>query len=246
MEYSEFYKRMDDLSDRADRRGVVTKTAFLTPAELSMVKQYYSGDRLLLTGGQPDCERQMAFFLPDYLDAEQFDPNDYIGAVQINAHFGTPSHRDYLGAILGLGIRRDALGDIRIIEDTAYLFCLPSVLSLLLEELDKVGRIGVTLSPVPLADVPAPFVKVKVRTFTVKSLRLDAVAGSMFGLSRTSAAELIRMGAAKLNDLPCEHIDAAVKEGDTISLRGHGKGRIKTVGERSKKDRLFIETEVFL
>ncbi len=246
MEYSEFYKRIDDLSDRADRRGVVTKTAFLTPAEQSMVKQYYRGDRLLLTGGQPDCERQMAFFLPDYLDAEQFDPNDYIGAVQINAHFGTPSHRDYLGAILGLGIRRDALGDIRIIEDTAYLFCLPSVLPLLLEELDKVGRIGVTLSPVPLADVPAPVVKVKVRTFTVKSLRLDAVAGSMFGLSRTSAAELIRMGAAKLNDLPNEHIDAAVKEGDTISLRGHGKGRIKAVGARSKKDRLFIETEVFL
>ena len=246
MEYSEFYRRIDDLADRADRRGLVTKTAFLTPAEQSLLRQYYHGDRLFLFGGQPDCERQIAFFLPAYLEAEDFDPAEYIAAVRIEAHFGTPGHRDYMGAALGLGIKREALGDLRIIGDTAFAFCLPAVQPVLLDELTKVGRLGVSTEAIELSAVPAPVVKVKARTFTVKSLRLDAVAGSMFGLSRTAAVELIRMGAAKLNDLPCEKPDAPVKEGDTISLRGHGKGRLAAIGARSKKDRIFLETEVYL
>lgn len=246
MDYSEFYKRIDDLADRADRRDIVTKTGFLTPAEQALLHQYYHGDNLLLSGGGAGCERQMAFFLPAYLEPTDLDVSEHIRAVRLEAHFGLPGHRDYLGAVLGLGIRREAVGDVRILGEKAYVFCVPSVEPLLLEELNKVGRVGVSASVCPLDEVPELVQAVKVRTFTVKSLRLDAVAGSMFGLSRTAAAELIRMGAAKLNDLPCERTDAPVKEGDTISLRGHGKGRLKAVGARSKKDRLFIETEVYL
>lgn len=246
MEYSSFYKRIDDLRDRADRRGVLTKTAFLTPAEQAILRQYVKSDRLLTDGGQPDCERKAAFFLPDWMEPASFDASEQIAAVRITAHFGTPTHREYLGSILGLGIVREAIGDIRILGDTAYVFCLPSVQPLLTDELRRVGRVSVTVCPCALADVPSPEVRVKTRTFTVKSLRLDAVAAGMFGLSRTTAAELIRIGAAKQNDLVCEHPDAPVQEGDTLSLRGHGKGRLKTVGDRSKKDRIFLETEVLL
>ena len=116
----------------------------------------------------------------------------------------------------------------------------------LLLDLDRVGRYTVKAEACPLSDVPPEEYKIETLTFTVQSLRLDAVAGSMFGLSRTVAVELIRMGAAKLNDLPCEKPDAPVKEGDTISLRGHGKGRLAAIGARSKKDRIFLETEVYL
>ena len=150
------------------------------------------------------------------------------------------------GAALGLGIQREWLGDFRIDGDTAYIFCLPSVEKLLLDELTKVGRFGVTTAACPLSDVPAPDKKVKTLSFTVKSLRLDAVAASMFGLSRTSAADLIRMGAASLNYSECLRPDAPVKEGDVISLRGRGKGAVTAIGGRSRKDRLFVEAEVFL
>ena len=200
----------------------------------------------MLTGGQAGCERQAAFFLPEHMAAEDFDPAEHIRAVKLQAHFGAPGHRDYLGAALGLGITRESLGDIRIFDDVAYLFCLPTVEPLLLEELKKVGRISVTPSPCPLAEVPAPLIQVKTLSFTVKSLRLDAILGGMFGLSRTAAAEQIRMGLASLNYAPCERTDAAVKEGDVISLRGRGKGCLKAVGGRSKKDRLFVEAEVYL
>ena len=68
MENSEFYKRIDDLADRADRRGIVTRTAFLTPAEVYALHQYHRGGGLVLTGGQTGCERQVAFFLPAFLE----------------------------------------------------------------------------------------------------------------------------------------------------------------------------------
>ncbi len=246
MENSEFLKRIDDLSDRADRRGVLTKTAFLTAAEQAQLRQYYRGDRLLLSGGQPDCERQIAFFLPAYLEPDELDLSEHIRAVRIEAHFGVPGHRDYLGAILGLGVRREALGDLRIFDATAYVFCLPAVQTLLLDELNKVGRFGVTVTDVALSGVPAPIIRVKTHTCTVKSLRLDAVAAAIFGMSRTSAADMVCMGAAKLNDLPCERTDAPIKEGDVISLRGHGKGRLNSIGAHSKKDRIFIETELYI
>jgi RNA-binding protein YlmH len=151
-----------------------------------------------------------------------------------------------MGAALGLGIKREWLGDIRLVEDGAYLFCLPSVERLLLEELDKVGRVGVKARPCPLSDIPPLERKVKKVTFTVKSLRLDAVAGSMFGLSRTAAADLIRMGAATVNYEPCLHVDAPVKEGDVISLRGHGKGVLVQEGGKSRKDRQFMEAEIYI
>ena len=249
MENEELLKRAEDLASRAERRGVVTMTGFLTPAEQYALRPWVSAVRdvnVILTGGQEGCERQAMFFLPDWMDPADFDPAEHIRAVRITAHFGTPGHRDYLGAALGLGIQREWLGDIRIDGETAYILCLPSVERLLLDELKKVGRFGVTACSVPLSGVPLPERTVKRLTFTVKSLRLDAVVGSMFGLSRTAAAELIRMGAASLNYAPCDRVDASVKEGDVLSLRGNGKGTVASVGGRSRKDRLFVEAEIWL
>lgn len=249
MAQSEFLKRIEDLADRCERQSAVTATGFLTPAEQYELKPWAErrGDvTLFLSGGQDGCERQRAFFLPFWLEPDDFDVSEYIHALRIDAYFGKPEHRDYMGAALGLGIQREWLGDFRIDGETAYVFCLPSVEGLLLDELTKVGRVGVKTKAIPLSGVPAPERKVKRLTFTVKSPRLDAVAGSMFGLSRTAAAELIRMGAASLNYAVCDKVDAPVKEGDVISLRGHGKGSIVSEGSRSRKDRLFLETEVYI
>ncbi len=246
MDTNEFYKRIDDLSGRAQRRGVVTRTAFLTPAEQYALRAYHGGEDMLLTGGQPACERQVAFFLPEFMAQEELDISEHIRAVRIEAHFGAPGHRDYLGAILGLGIGRESLGDIRIEGSVAHVFCLSSVEPLLRAELKMVGRCGVRVTACAVSDVPVPILRVKALSFTVKSLRLDAVTGSLFGLSRTAAAERIRMGLVSLNYSVCEKTDATVAAGDVISLRGQGKGRLTAVGGRSKKDRLFVEAEVYL
>jgi len=246
MENQEFIKRIADLADRCERTGSVTYTGFLTPAEQYALKALHiPGEVTLhLTGGGQGCERQIAFFLPWYLEPEDFDPAEYIRAVKLTACFGEPGHRDYMGAALGLGIKREWIGDIRVMGPDCYIFCLPSVEPVLLEELNKVGRHGVKAAALPLLAVPAPEKNVKTVTFTVKSLRLDAVTGAMFGLSRTAAAELIRMGAASLNYTECDKVDAPVKEGDVISLRGHGKGTLAEQGGKSRKDRIFLTAEI--
>ena len=166
-------------------------------------------------------------------------------AVKLQGCFGTPGHRDYLGAILALGIRREWIGDILVTGDCAYVFCLPSVESTLLG-LDRAGRITVKAAPVSLSEVPRIEKKVKEQTFTVKSLRLDAVTGELFGLSRTKAAEMIRLGAVSLNYAECLKPDAEIREGDVLSVKGKGKGRVAEVCGRSKKDRIFLHTERYL
>lgn len=241
-------KRILDLADRCERKSCVTAGSFMSPAECYEIQRLSAlkGRSFIVSGGAEGCERCAVFFLPEWMSEDMFELSDYISAVRIKSFFGAPGHRDYLGAVLGLGIERDRVGDIIVDGETAWLFCANSVVSLILSELDKVGRYSVKPEQIALADVPRSEKKVRRLSFTVKSLRLDAVTADMFGISRTSAAEFIRLGAVSLNYAVCEKADAPVREGDIISVRGKGKGSIAEVGGRSRKDRLFITAEIYI
>lgn len=246
MENSELIKRAEDLRERSERTGSVTMTGFLTPAESYEIEKWseHAADcRLVLSGGREACERKLAFFLPEYMEKEWFDPAEYIKGIAITAHFGTPGHRDYMGALLGMGIGREWLGDIWVEENRAYIFCLPSVQRHLLS-IDKVGRCGVTAEETELDKIPEPERKVKQKSFSVMSMRLDAVAGGMFDLSRTESAKQIRLGNVSINYNVSDKTDLIVKEGDIVSLRGAGKGTVTGTGGTSRKGRLFVYAEI--
>ncbi len=247
MEHEALLKRIDDLFRRCEKANILTATTFLTPAEQAAVVSYVnrlSGCQMLLHGGRPDCERRVAFFLPDWLEAADFEPGEAIAALRIDAYYGTPGHRDYLGALLGLGVRREWVGDIRVDGQTAWVFCLPSVAEQL-AGLEQAGRVSVKAAMVPLSEVPEPERKRKEVKFTVQSPRFDAVLGESFRLSRTQAAKLIAAGAASLNYLPCLKNDAPISEGDVISLKGHGKATVAEIGGKSRKDRLFVRVQLW-
>ena len=142
-ELAALLRRAQDLADRCDRAGVPTSTTFLTPAQRCALAQWaprHSAVQPVFSGGYPDAERQVAFFLPDWMDEPPIE--ETLRAVQIKPGFGTPGHRDYLGAILGLGVSRPWLGDVLVTEDGAYVLCLPSVAVTLLDQLTQVGRTG--------------------------------------------------------------------------------------------------------
>jgi len=244
MEMNDLLRRAEDLADRCERSSAVTATPFLTPAEQMELRRWTDRREvtLVFSGGGEDCERQCAFFLPYYLTPEEFDPGEHIACAAFQSFFGQPGHRDYLGAALALGIRREWLGDIRVRGDRAWIFSLPSVEPLLLA-MGRVGRITVKVTDCPLPQVPPEEARREIHTFTVASLRLDAVTGGLFHLSRTAAAEQIRLGLVQLNYEPCLRADAEIREGDVISLRGKGKGTVTEIGGRSKKDRLFVTAE---
>lgn len=247
MEHDEILRRAEDLYRRCEKTSGVTHTAFLTPGEqlaLSTWAKTQPDCNMLFFGGHPDCERRAAFFLPFYMTENEFEPEEYINALSVKAHFGQPTHRDYMGAVMGLGIKREFLGDIWVSGENASIFLLKSVARHVSDGLDKVGRCGMKVTEVPLDAVPAPERKVKEVSFSVKSMRFDAVLAGMFGLSRTSAVSLIAEGAASLNYSECLKNDAAVSAGDVISLRGHGKGTVCSSGGVSRKGRLFVKAEI--
>lgn len=248
MENDELIKRAEDLLRRSDKTSTVTHTAFLTPAEQAAIEKWarYAPDCIMiLRGGHPDCERRAAFFLPYYMEAESFDESEYISALKAETRFGAPTHRDYMGAVLALGIKREWLGDIWISGESAVIFLMQSVERHVLDGLEKVGRFGVKLSPAPLDTLEAPERHFKRVSFSVKSLRFDAVLSDMFGISRTAAVEHIAREEASLNYEICRKNDAAVAEGDVISLRGRGKGKIVSAGGTSRRGRIFVEAEIY-
>lgn len=247
MEHDELLRRVDDLYRRCEKANIVTSTTFLTPAEQAAAGQYLRrlpGCRCLFFGGQANSERKLLFFLPEWMDEADFEPAAYIRALRIEAFFGTPGHRDYLGALLGLGVRREWVGDLRVEGQTAWVFCLPSVAEQL-ASLEQAGRVSVKAALVPLSAVPISERKRRELRFTVQSLRFDAVLGETFRLSRAQAVKLIALGAASLNYLPCLKNDAPVAEGDVISLKGHGKASVAEIAGQSRKGRLFITMELW-
>lgn len=246
MENSELIKRAEDLAARCDKSGLVTHTGFLSPAERYEMEQWAkrSGTEIYFFGGNAECERTAAFFLPYYMERESLDVSEYIRAIKLTAHFGAPGHRDYMGALLGMGIGREWLGDIWVQENEAYVFCQPSVLRHLLS-IDKVGRYGVTAEELPLGAVPAPKREVKSLSFSVMSPRLDAVVAGMFKLSRTEAAKHIAAGNVSVNYSQCLKTDLNLREGDVVSLRGAGKAKLTGTGGTSRKGRLFVYADVY-
>ncbi len=143
MENNELLRRAEDLCSRAERSGTVTHSGFLTPAERVQVeawaRQQGSGCRPVFFGGRPECERQAVFFLPEYLEPEDLDTGETICAMHLTAAFGSPGHRDYMGAILGMGVGREWVGDIWVKDQEAWVFCMKSVLRHLLRGCPPTG-----------------------------------------------------------------------------------------------------------
>lgn len=244
---SELIRRICDLSERSEKTSTITHSSFLTPAEQYEVDLWlkYKGTRFVWNGGYPDAERKIVFFYSGW-DEGDIQPEQYISCVKITVGFGTPSHRDYLGSILGLGLRREWIGDIIISDNTAYIMCLTPADVTVINELTHVSRYGVKCDNIPLISVPVPERVVKHLSFTVQSRRFDAIVGCIFGISRSRAVKLISGGQATLNYKECDKNDAYVEDGDVISVRGLGKAVLIGQSGQNRKGRLFLSAERYL
>ena len=242
-----FLRRAEELWRRSGDLYTVTHTGFLTPAEQFALEGLpHLRDSLLLHGGGTDCERRAAFFLPEYLSSDDFDPGDYIAAIGLICRFGAPGHRDVLGSLLALGIERWTVGDIYTAGEAAWFFCLPVAAAHIQRELTHIGRNGVQVEAVSLDTVPVPTRARALLSFTVSSLRLDAILAGTFGLSRGQAVEQIEAGLVSLNYAVCQKSTVLLTPGDVFSLRGSGKATLAELGGHSKKGRLFVGVEKYV
>ena len=225
------------------RRNIPSNTCFLSPRELEMTR-YLFGDvpGLYSFGGYEDAERKMLIHLPDYLEESSL-MEDSSPVICLHAQFyegDSPSHRDFLGALMGAGIARETLGDICVGPGFCDFFVTAEIAPYLLQNFTSAGRTKLHLTQIPLdkASIPQPETK-QIRD-TLASLRLDSVIASGFRVSRSLAAQYVTQGKAAIDGLTCEKPDKAVAEGAKISVRGLGKIRLTTIGNRTKKDRISV------
>lgn len=196
-------------------------------------------------GGYEDAERTICLFLPDYAQIEDSSPLAVVRA-ETAPDAKKLTHRDYLGSLMGLGIRREKIGDILTHETGADIIVMEEIADFLLYNYGQAGRTPLKVTRVPLAELRVPEQKSLLQKDTVASLRLDNVLSSAFCLSRAKAAEAIRAGLVFVNSAPAEKPDLQVKEGDKLVLRGKGKAFLREVGGKTRKERIFIRTERYL
>ncbi len=248
METTELFPRLRDLHKRCSNKNIITNTFFLTPREQLEALEFCRrelGCSPFFFGGYPEAERRMAFFLPDWQEEESFDPSPYLKAIEAKTPFAALSHRDFLGSLMGMGIERECVGDILVRGDAAWFFLTPAITPHVLDSMVHVGREGVSLSEIDFEALPRFEQDLEEITFTVQSLRIDAVVSGIFRVSRSSVQDLVMRGDVTLNYFPCLDKDAPVQEGDMISLRHHGKARVLSADGKSKKGRTFVTAGLF-
>lgn len=227
-------------------RNILACSGFLSPREQQMAQYLFgNAEGLRFWGGFENAQRKMLIYLPDYL--EEIPEDEPILCLKASFYTGDSlSHRDFLGALMGFGIDRACVGDICVEEGICHFFVSADIAPHLLRDFDKAGRIALHLSTVPLSQFSPPAEKTELLSDTVPSLRLDCILSSGFRISRSLADTFIRSGKAAIDGLPCEKPDRAVSQGASISVRGLGKIRLAEIGNRSKKDRIFIKIEKFV
>ena len=225
------------------RRNIPANTCFLSPREQEMAR-FLFGEQpgLQFFGGYEDAERKMLIFLPEYLDEACLYEEDSPIVCLRASYFeeDTLSHRDFLGALMGAGIAREAVGDICVSKGCCDFFVTAEIADYAEQNFLSAGRTRVHMAKIQLRDASIPEPEVKEIRDTVASLRLDSVISSGFRIGRSLAAQHICAGKAAIDGLPCEKPDKTVAEGMKISVRGLGKIKLASVNGHTKKDRISI------
>ena len=225
------------------RKNIPANTGFLSLRELEMTRYLFGNlEGLYAFGGYDGAERQMLIYLPDYLDETALMEDDSpLTCLRATFYQGdSPSHRDFLGALMGAGIARETVGDICVSKGSCDFFVTAEIAPYILQHFTGAGRTKLHLEAIALQDVQVPEPEVKQIKDTLASLRLDTVISSGFRVGRSQAAQYVTSGRVSIDGLPCEKPDKAVEEGAKISVRGLGKIKLLTVNGQTKKSRISV------
>lgn len=231
-----------DLADLVNRYHQPQYTDFYDPYHAGLIISSLSRLSSITCeadGGYPGAERQRVVICPDYIEPEDAGG---LGFFAVEGGFGNarPSHRDFLGSLLGLGLKRGKLGDILVNPGGAQVVVDAGIAGFIKNNLLKVSRWEVTVREITREELILPERKFKEINSTVASMRLDAVAAAGYGVSRSKMVAEIASEKVHLNWQPCRDSSRPVKEGDVISIKGRGRLEVSMVKGVSRGGRIFV------
>lgn len=232
--------RIRDMIRQYEKRGALIVSPFMDPAAAREAAEAATRCRSCLLGGYAEAERRALFLIPYDMAEDEIDESEYFAAVRVETPYEEMTHRDFLGSVLALGIKRERIGDILVSGSEALIVAEKKLAPYIAGELTRVGRAAARAAEVPLASLVPPEKKEKHIAATVAAPRLDAVAAAAFQLSRSRMGALIDAGAVSLNWRQTLKRGAEVSEGDVISIRHMGRAKVESFGGRSRKDRQFL------
>lgn len=238
-ENEQLLARLREGAQMTAHTGMTRYTCFLDPALAQQARMMAREARVQIDfwGGYEGAERIVARF-SDFEDDGEW-PVVCLRARR-NTRFASPiTHRDVLGAAMGLGLKRERIGDILVSDTDVFLFTLEENAPYIEANLESAGREKLRFERAEGA-LALPEPKGREVRDTVASLRLDAVIGAAFSLSRAQAQEAIRAGKVRLDHVEELRTDAQVNEGAMLSMRGAGRAKLTQVGSLTRKGRVGI------
>ena len=242
--------RLNELAARSFKNNQFTFTHFLSVAELG---EYYNNEKELcyahpqIFGGCDGAERCIIRFgNPEELGYEEEFPISFIVISPLLDKFSDDlSHRDFLGAIMNLGIERDMLGDIFVKENKAYVICHETMVEYISNSLSKVKHTAVkTIVSNDVAKIVKPTLLRK--NIQVSNHRIDAVISKTYNISRNDSLDLFRKGFVYLNGRECTENAKVLITGDVISVRGYGKMIFSEINNINKKGKENCTVDIYM
>ena len=243
-------KRLAELAEKSYRNNQYVFTNFLNMSEMNAfyeMRKEISYIPFTAFGGTDACERLMIRFGSEELFGyEEPFPISCIKAEPLIEKFADNfSHRDFLGAIMNLGIEREVVGDIAIKGKTAYIFCTEKIAPYIVENLVQVKHTSMRTEILEYApDILKP--ALEKREVTAASERIDGVLGKLCNLSRSQSILAFREKKVYVNGRQCENNSYQLKAGDVSTCRGFGKFVYEGVKYQTKKGKLCVEISAYV
>ncbi|GIP39693.1 RNA-binding protein S4 [Paenibacillus sp. J31TS4] len=239
-----FVDRAADWVRQAENHSV-KRTDFLDPrqGEIVLALANRSSDVVVaLNGGYEEAERKRAILAPDYRDpAEEPAGIVVLSITSDDAKLAELEHGDYMGAVLGLGIKREKIGDIHVLEQGCHILVTEEIAEFLRLHLQQVHRVHVQTELLPLEQLQTSPETLEEMSLSVASLRLDGILSDVFRLSRAKALVPIKAGRCRVNWKAEEDPSKPLKDGDVVSLKGFGRFRVLAVEGMTKKGRMRVK-----
>ncbi len=236
-----------DKIDRGEFSNVNVYSNFLDPAVASFIGKalnikHFSEDinsDTFLYGGYEYAERVSLVIKKDEYWKSRFKVIR-VTPIANKIQNITLSHRDYLGSLMALGIKRECLGDIIVSETFADIIAIEDICEHILRELESVSKLKLNVSIYDIDEITIKEDDVAKKSITVSSSRLDSIIGKAFNLSRERAKEVISSGKTFVNFIKVYKNDMSIKQGDFITVRGMGRIKIISIKEPNKKGKIPI------